>query len=109
MIEVEILYFAGCPAYRRTIERAQRAAKAEGLPVAVRMVLVRHAKDARALNFRGSPTVRVGGRDIDPEGAERSPEVGLYSRSYRWKKKEYDAPPEEMIREALRAGGLPAP
>lgn len=107
MTEVEILYFAGCPAYRRTIERAQRAAKAEGQPVDIRMVLVRHAKDARALDFHGSPTVRVGGRDIDPEGVARSPEVGLYSRSYRWRKKEYDAPPEEMIREALRAALLP--
>lgn len=107
MTDVQILYFAGCPAYRRTIERTQRAVKAAGLSAPIRMVLVRHAKDARALDFHGSPTLRIEGRDIDPEGAARSPEVGLYSRSYRWKKKEYDGPPEEMILEALRAAFAP--
>ena len=65
------------------------------------MVRVRHDRDAAALNFHGSPTVRVGGKDIDEAGLAASPEVGLYSRAYRWDGKSYDAPPPEMVRRAI--------
>src|SRR6476660_7180667 len=98
MPRVEILYFAGCPAYRRARQRtiaAMHDAGVEGAPV---MRCVRHLRDARDLDFHGSPTVRVDGRDVDAAGVAKSPEVGLYSRSFLWKGKNYDAPPEEMIR-----------
>ena len=107
MAVVEILYFAGCPAYRRAREHAVSAMEAAGHPGDLKMVRVRHARDAQDLDFHGSPTVRVGGRDIDPEGLARSPAVGLYSRPYRWNGKDFDAPPVEMIREALRRNAAP--
>jgi hypothetical protein len=99
--DVEILYFAGCPAYRRARERAIDAMRAAGLPGNPAMLRVRHARDAAALDFHGSPTLRVRGRDIDPAGLADFPEVGLFSRTYRWKGKSYDAPPAEMVAAAL--------
>lgn len=109
MPQVEILFFAGCPAYRRARERALAAMKGAGMADEPTMTLVRHARDAKALDFHGSPTVRIDGRDIDPAGLAKSPEVGLYSRVYRWKGKTYDAPPEEMIRGAVAAAFKPSP
>ncbi len=73
------------------------------------MTLVRSLRDARSLDFRGSPTLRIDGRDIDGEGLARAGEIGLYSRSYVWKKKIYDAPPEDMVRAALAAAGSGGP
>jgi hypothetical protein len=103
----EILYFAGCPAYRRARLNAQRAVA--GSAADLKMVLVRHMRDAKALNFHGSPTVRLDGVDIDTEGLARFPEVGLYSRAYRWQGKEYDVPPEAMIRQRLATAAPPKP
>jgi hypothetical protein len=101
MPTVELLYFAGCPAYRRARQHVVAAMKAAGAGEAPTMVLVRNERDARALDFHGSPTVRVDGRDIDPDGLAKSPEVGLYSRSFAWAGKAFDAPPAEMVAAAL--------
>jgi hypothetical protein len=103
MPTLEILYFAGCPAYRRARQNAQRAIA--GTQAELKMVLVRHMRDAAALDFHGSPTVRVDGKDVDPDGLSGLPEVGLYSRAYRWQGKDYDVPPEAMI--AARVRGAP--
>ena len=105
MPTVEILYFVGCPAYRRARQQAAAAMETVGVKGPIVMTRIRHLRDARDLDFHGSPTVRIDGRDIDPAGALKSREVGLYSRSFTWKGKTYDAPPEDMVRAAL--GGSP--
>ena len=102
MPNVELLYFVGCPAYRRARKAAIDAMRAAGLDGGPAMVLVRHERDARALDFHGSPTVRIDGRDVDPEGLARSAAVGLYSRTFTWRGKTFDTPPGEMIASALR-------
>lgn len=101
MLTVEILYFAGCPSYRKARENALRAIAAAGGAVDLKMTLVRHERDAKALDFHGSPSLRIDGRDIDPEGLGRAVEVGLVSRPYRFNGLAFSAPPEAMIREAL--------
>ncbi len=101
MPAVEILYFAGCPSYRKARENAQRAIASAGVEAQLKMTLVRHARDAKRLDFHGSPTVRVDGQDIDPEGLSKAPEVGLLSRGYNFKGHTFAEPPEAMIREAL--------
>jgi hypothetical protein len=101
MPTVEILYFAGCPSYRKARENALRAIAAGGVEAKLKMTLVRHARDASALDFHGSPTVRIDGTDIDPEGLSKAPEVGLLSRGYTFERRTFAEPPEAMIREAL--------
>ena len=98
---MEILYFAGCPSYRKARENALRAIAAAGGEAKLKMTLVRHERDARALDFHGSPSLRIDGRDIDPEGLGRAVEVGLVSRPYRFNGRAFGAPPEAMIGEAL--------
>lgn len=103
MAQIEILYFAGCPAYRRARTRVLGVLRSLGRNEAPKMVLVRHMRDAQDLDFHGSPTVRIDGKDLDPEGLALNPNVGLFSRTFVWKRKKYDAPPEEMILQAVRA------
>ncbi|HKZ60663.1 MAG TPA: hypothetical protein VJ547_12585, partial [Candidatus Thermoplasmatota archaeon] len=76
MPTVEILFFAGCPSYRKARENALRAIAAAGGEAKLKMTLVRHKRDATLLEFHGSPTVRLDGRDIDPEGLAQAPPVG---------------------------------
>jgi hypothetical protein len=109
MPSVELLYFAGCPAYRRARAQVIAAMRAEGAAGEPTMTCVRHARDAQALRFHGSPTVRIGGVDVDPAGEAAHPEVGLYSRAYTWRGKTVDAPPADMVRAALAAARRAGP
>jgi hypothetical protein len=98
---VEVLYYAGCPAYRRARQGVLTAMEEAGLAPEVHMVRVRHLREARALDFRGSPTVRIDGVDVDPEGLSRAGPPGLYSRSFRYIGRDFDAPPLELLRERI--------
>jgi hypothetical protein len=49
--------------------------------VSVRLVPVETDDDARRLGFLGSPTVRIDGEDVDPEG-KGAEHVGLQCRLY---------------------------
>lgn len=100
---VELLYFVGCPAYRRARERTLSVLASAGRPGELSMVRVRSEREAKQLAFPGSPTVRVGGLDIDPEGAAAMGGTGLVSRFYVWKGRREDIPPEAMLRRALDA------
>jgi hypothetical protein len=100
---VELLYFTGCPAYRRARERTLAVMAALGLPPQVAMTRVRSEREAARLNFPGSPTLRVDGADVDPEGAARGGSRGLVSREYNAGGAREDIPPEAAIRKALAA------
>jgi len=102
MTTVEILYYAGCPAYRRTRSRVLEALGQLGIKADLSMVLIRNLRDAGDRDFHGSPTVRVEGRDLDPAGLRTTPDVALVSRTFLWRGKKYDAPPLEMVVEFLR-------
>jgi hypothetical protein len=55
------------------------------------------------VRFLGSPTVRVNGRDVDPDAVDRT-DYGLKCRIYRPDHPgESQLPPEEWIRAALEA------
>ncbi len=74
-MKIQILLSPGCGHGARTAELVAEVVREKGLPeAAVETVLVATQEDAERLAFPGSPTVRVGGIDIDPE-ASRS--VGL--------------------------------
>ena len=98
---VELLYYAGCPAYRRARQSVLKALEETGLTIEVHMVRVRHHREALAMDFRGSPTVRIDGVDIDPEGLAKAGPPGLYSRTFRYKGHDLDSPPLELLRERL--------
>ncbi len=97
-MDVEVLYFGGCPNYRPIVELLKNVLGQEGLRIDVREIEVEDESAARALNFFGSPTIRVNGVDIEV-AARAIKETGLACRRYAGV-----LPSEEMIRSALREG-----
>jgi hypothetical protein len=97
---VEILYFDGCPNHEAARALVERVSGALGLDPELRLVNVPDEEAARRLRFLGSPTVRVAGRDVDPQAAERDDYV-LSCRVYRTDSGLAGQPDERWIRAAL--------
>jgi hypothetical protein len=104
---VEILSFDGCPNHLGAIALVERVSGELGLEPEIKLVEVPDQEAARRLRFLGSPTIRVGGRDLDPDADERS-DYALSCRVYRTEAGVAGQPDERWVREALlreAAGG----
>jgi hypothetical protein len=102
---VEVMFTTGCPYVGLAIQRVRLAAAHKGteLDLEIRLVRVETLRDAARRKFRGSPTVRVDGRDVEP--SERSGIFGLHGRAYLTEAGVDRAPPVPWIQRAL---GLPS-
>ena len=99
-MRVEVLYVPDCPHYPGAVKRLRAALAAEGVPAEVLEVAVTDLITAEKHRFRGSPTIRINGRDI--EGESQEPEsFALACRLYPGTK-EIGLPPAEMIQRAIR-------
>ncbi len=96
---VEVLVVSGCPSTELTVARIREAADALGLETNLRFLIVDSEEQAQAMGFKGSPTVKVEGIDVD-ESAEERP-VGLTCRLYPVGDVLEHAPPLSWIRDAL--------
>jgi hypothetical protein len=76
-MQIELLYFNGCPSWKAGLKNLEAALKEEGLLASVEMVNVMDDTDAARLKFLGSPHFRVDGQDLWPEERE------IYSLSCR--------------------------
>ncbi len=97
---VEILGFASCPHLQAAVDRVRAEIDAAGVAADVRVVHVETEEEAYRLHFLGSPSVRVDGRDVDPD-AERRAGFGLTCRTYAGGG---GVPPAAWIRAALLGG-----
>jgi len=97
---VEILYFDGCPNHHPAIALVERVSRELGLDPELELVNVPDQEAAQRLRFLGSPTVRVGGRDVGPRTAERD-DYALSCRLFRTAAGISGQPDEEWVREAL--------
>ncbi len=103
---VEILTFDGCPNRDGAVALVERVSRELGLEPSLRLVDVPDEEAARRLRFLGSPTIRVGGVDVDPHARERD-EYGLSCRVFRTAAGIAGLPDEQWVRDALRrATGL---
>lgn len=75
-LEVRILYSEGCANTPPTVELVKKVAHDLGLPIDVETVPVVTWEEAQTLRFLGSPTVQIGGRDIEPSALD-NPAFGL--------------------------------
>jgi hypothetical protein len=96
---VEVLFIADCPNYAAARALVERLAGELHVEPDIRLIEVRDPDDARALRFLGSPTIRVGGRDVEP-GAARRRDFGLACRTYLGPGGQLD---ETWVRAALEA------
>lgn len=98
---VEILYFEGCPNHEATRELVERVGAELGLEPELRLVEVADDEAARQLRFLGSPTVRVDGRDVDPDATERD-DYARSCRVYRTENGFSGQPDARWLRNALK-------
>lgn len=97
---VEILSFAGCPNHLGAIALVERLSGELGIEPEIELVEVPDQEAARRLRFLGSPTIRVGGRDVDPDADERS-DYALSCRVFRTEAGMAGQPDERWVRDAL--------
>jgi hypothetical protein len=100
-LRVEILTFENCPNAKTTRAHVLQALEAEALDAAIIEVAVGTLALAHELQFLGSPSVRVNGRDVE-SGAERRDAYGLMCRTYREGSRMIGSPPVTVIRDAVR-------
>ncbi len=97
-MDVEILYFEGCPNLESTRAVVVGVVRELGSGAIVREVRVTSDEEAIRLRFLGSPTVRVNGVDVEPAARERT--------DYSFTCRLYGADgvvPADLVRNALRA------
>ena len=75
-VEVEVLHTAACPIWQGAATRVRALAAREGIAVDLADTTIATPDEAAGRRFPGSPTVRVDGRDVQPE-AERLEDFGL--------------------------------
>src|SRR5437762_10120567 len=106
-MEVEVLYIAGCPHFRPTLDRLHSILTANGLNCAIIQTKVDDFETAQLLRFLGSPAIRINGIDIEATARTRT-DFGVMCRTYDGK----GVPSELLIKSAIarasemsRAGG----
>ena len=98
---IEFLYFADCPSHPEALALLQRVLEERHVEEEIEVREVRSDEEARALAFPGSPTIRIDGRDVDPDGAAARP--ALTCRIYRLPDGRVSPlPTREQIEEALK-------
>ena len=102
---VEVLYVEHCPNFPAALALDHRVAAELALDPEVRTIMITDQTAAKQARFVGSPTVRVDGRDVDPDG-QLAGEFTLECRLYWHEHRLAGYPQERWVREAmLQAAG----
>jgi len=101
-MNVEILYFEGCPNHAIALEMVRRVLDQEKIRVEARSIEVPDENAAKSERFLGSSSVRVNGADIEPGREDDSPFFGC--RTYTAGGKTVGVPPEKWLVDALLRG-----
>lgn len=64
-LSIDLLYFDGCPSYRRAWNDILDVLVEENMDASVRLTAVEDIDRAKELRFAGSPTIKVNGRDLE--------------------------------------------
>ena len=98
-MKVEVLYVADCPSHPAAVQLVRDVLLSEGVTAEICELLIADNHMAKVLSFRGSPTIRVNGRDVAGESfpsAECAVSCRLYLGSH-----QIGLPPAEWIRQAV--------
>jgi len=98
-LEVDILYFEGCPHYEPALELVRDVVEDLGVDAVLSEIEIKSHDEASSRSFLGSPTIRVNGEDI--EISRRQDEnYALSCRRYG----ESGVPPRDLVVAALSGG-----
>jgi hypothetical protein len=98
-MKVEVLYVPACPSHPAALQLVRDVLVSEGVTAEICEVLIADNQMAKALSFRGSPTIRVNGRDVEGESSE-SEDCAVSCRLYPGSN-QIGLPPAEWIRRAV--------
>jgi hypothetical protein len=100
---IEFLFWEDCPSHEQAWQLLQEVMAEEGIEAPLERIEILTDDEARRHRFPGSPTIRVGGADVDPQGAAQMG-TALTCRVYVLEDGRFSPlPSREMIRRALRA------
>ncbi len=102
-MDITFLYWEECMSHEETLRRLRQVMAEEGILVPVKMVKMETCAQAEQLQFIGSPTIVVNGKDIQPPppGAPSA----LTCRTYYLEDGRVSPlPSRDLIRRALSAG-----
>jgi hypothetical protein len=111
-MNVELLFWAGCPSHPRALAELGAAMRAIGLdPDSVLVREIHTQADAEREHFVGSPTIRIDGADVQPPADEPA---ALTCRVYHRRDGRISPTPDpgevlDALREALDAPEREAP
>lgn len=112
-MNVEVLYFDGCPSHEALLPRLRELMAQAGVDVPVQLTHIESVAAAERERFLGSPTLRIDGEDVDPTANERT-DFGLKCRLYPSAEGLRGRIPDELVLAALtraresRDAGRPA-
>lgn len=72
-MRIDLLFWRECPSYPEARALLHEVLEARGVDAEVVEREVLTQEEAQELAFPGSPTIRVEGRDVDPDGAGARP------------------------------------
>ena len=98
-MKVEVLYLAECPSHPAAVKLVKDVLAAQGIATEVDEVLVKDEQMAGELQFPGSPTIRIDGRDVAGE-SNTAKNFALSCRLYPWSK-QVGLPRAEMVHRAV--------
>ncbi len=100
-MKITFLYYEDCPSHDEALDRLRSIMAEEGVQAELDVIKVETDEQAQALKFVGSPTIRIGGQDIDPPSAGAY--YALTCRAYQLEDGRISPlPSPEMIRRALK-------
>jgi len=98
---IAFLYWDGCQSHEEALRRLRKVLAEERTDAEIETILVQSEDEAKRLQFAGSPTIRIDGKDIQP------PTTAHYSLSCRAYHLEdgriSPLPSESMVRTALKS------
>jgi|SRR5215472_802277 len=100
-MKIELLHIAGCPNVQTARTLLKKILQSLGLPEEIEEIEVRDSSHAEALNFLGSPTIRVDDRDVEATLPQQT-SCGLSCRMYVTDGELRGAPTQEMVWKAIR-------
>ncbi len=96
-----MLFWEGCPSHPEALELLQDVLRERGFQEPIEVHEVFTLEDAVEHGFPGSPTIRIDGRDVDPDGATDPP--ALTCRVYRLPDgRPSPVPGRQQLEEAVR-------
>ncbi len=99
-VRIEVLYFDGCPNHEALLPRLRELMADGGISSEIDLRRITDDEAAQRERFLGSPTVRINGRDVEPDAEQRT-DYGMKCRLYRTTAGLSGQPREEWLRAAL--------